>query len=141
MRYSLIALLVVALGTSCKSSKTTTKPETKDTKATTQVTKAGESLASDEYRIIFSFISYGGGTDFKVIEEFKKYIDDYNTKHKMQADPEIVTWGREGEVDYCFKMDNMTKAEQDNFLTGAAKILTKTKRLNVTENAKCTHKR
>ena len=145
MKYRIVTLAMLLATVACKSSKNTAKAD--DNKTTTTNSSAAAdakpatTLAADEYRFIVSFISFGAGTDFKNIEEFKKYVETYNEMHKKKAVPEIYTWGREGEVDYCFKLADLTTQEVEGFVMGAGKILSKSDRARASRDTKCTHKR
>ena len=139
----MVAMMFASLA--CKSNKNAAKAASGDATTNTQTTNEPQvsksKLAADEYRFIVSFISFGGGPDFKTVELFKKYVEEYNEKHKMKATFETFPWGREGECDYCFKLDNLSEKEQQNFITGAGPILAKSDRVRASQNSKCTHKR
>jgi hypothetical protein len=145
MRIKFILIAVLFAGVSCKSSKNTANASTGNASSNAQTTNEQKTnkvtLAADEYRFIVSFISFGGGPDFKTVEAFKKYIEEYNEKHKKKAVVETFPWGREGESDYCFKLADLSETEQENFINGAGTILAKSDRVRASQNSKCTHKR
>lgn len=94
------------------------------------------SAVEDIYRLVVSFYSIGEGTDYKTKEEFEKFLLGY--KKKIAFEPAL--WGREGEVDYCLKINELTPEEQIDFIRKAKELLSKSKLVHVDENAKCVHK-
>lgn len=89
--------------------------------------------ANDEkYRLIISFFSIGEGINLKTNEEFEKFLSSYTPKIKH----ELITWGREGEKDYCFKLTELTDVQQEEFVRKAKEVTTK--KVHIKENEKCT---
>lgn len=69
------------------------------------------------YRLSVSFISIGAGIDRKAKPQYSKYIIEFAQKNKIKLNCEIVNWGREGEVDYCFELTELDEKQQELFLT------------------------
>jgi len=119
---------------SCKSTKKTTeKVETK--------TETAQTLAPDAYRLIVSFISIGGGSDYKLKKEFLEFAATYATKIGKKIEAENFAWGREGEVDLCYKLLELNKKESDDFVAESKTFLSKSKLVRISENLPCSHKR
>jgi len=127
-----LASLVSLACISCKSKKEATK--------TTENTASTVSTSSDKpvtYRLIVSFISKGAGTDSDKRTAFLAYVDG----HALKPAYKTVTWGREGETDYCFNLSELTsKKDMVAFIDEVRKIAAGSDMMNVTENAECQHK-
>ena len=96
----------------------------------------GLNQADDSYRLVVQFYSKGEGIDNKTNEAFVKMLDS-NSK-KIAYEP--THWGREGEIDYCLKLNELSTAEQADFVKKANELLSKSALVHVNENAKCVHK-
>ena len=92
--------------------------------------------ADDTYRLAVEFYSTGQGSDYKVKEEFVKFLDSYSKKIAYEP----TTWGREGETDYCLKLSELSASEQAEFVKKAKELLAKSSLVHINENAKCVHK-
>ena len=92
---------------------------------------------SNEYRLIVSFLSKGGGIDMKIHEEFLSFID----KHSKKPRYESYRWGREGEIDYCFQLGEMKVKEQSEFIENVKTMIGKSDEVQVLENSPCVHKK
>lgn len=89
------------------------------------------------YRLIVSFISKGAGPDSEKIKSFLAYTDGHPKKPTYQT----IAWGREGEVDYCFTLSELTsKKDLVGFIEDIKKIGAGNDMLIISENAECQHK-
>src|ERR1044071_5428783 len=61
-------------------------------------------------RVVVSFISRGEGIDKKLRTDFDAWL-----ANKKNVSWETHPWGREGEVNYCFALTNLSAAEQTTF--------------------------
>ena len=93
------------------------------------------------YRVIVSFISIGAGTDpdaHPVLDAFvQQYMDTTSKKIVYQAQP----WGREGEMDICFTLDNLSAEEQVNFINGLKVAFLKRELVRIEEYKKTRYRR
>jgi len=129
-----ICSIVLLSFISCKSKKNATVAS----KTTTQTTASNSSTppAEDTYRLVVEFFSIGQGIDLKTQEEFEKLLSS-NSK-KIAYEP--THWGREGEVDYCLKLSELSTLDQADFVKKAKETLINSKLVHINENAKCVHK-
>ncbi len=94
-------------------------------------------IAEEEtYPLVVSFYSKGEGIDNKVNEAFVKFLASYTKKTVYEP----THWGREGEIDYCLKLSELSSAEQADFIKKAKDLLSKSALVHINENAKCVHK-
>ncbi len=125
---SLISLACI----SCKSKKEAIK--------TTENTTSNATTSADApitYRLIVSYISKGAGTDGTKRTAFLSYVDG----HALKPAYKTVTWGREGETDYCFNLSELSsKKDIIDFISEVRKIAAGSDMMNVSENAECLHK-
>jgi len=97
---------------------------------------ATTNMQEDIYRLVVSFYSKGEGVDLSHKAEYEKFLN--NQPKKIAFEP--TTWGREGETDYCLKLNELTTDEQSNFVKKSKEILNRSTLVHVNENAKCVHK-
>lgn len=101
-----------------------------------------EKLVNDTiYRLYVSFFSRASGIDHKVKESFDEFIVKYESDNNLKIEYEVVKWGREGEIDYCFQLNNLSKKQQGKFITETRKILETSKLVHIRENAECIYKK
>ena len=85
---------------------------------------------TNNYRLVLSFISKGGGIDGKTYEKIKEFIE----KHPKKPAFETHRWGREGETDYCLHLKELTAVEQTVFIEDINKLITDKEMVLVYEN-------
>ena len=105
------------------------------------VKKKSELNEKNTYRLVVSFYSTGSGSDSKSIDMFENFLADYSVQHNLRLAFDKTPWGREGEVDYCVRLDNLNFEAQKNFVLQTREILFQTQLVYITENAACRHKR
>lgn len=93
------------------------------------------------YRLIVSFISIGEGTDRQGRETLDAVLADWKTKKGKEITFESVAWGREGENDFCFRINNLSEKEQQIFVSDMKAAFKGRSLVQITENQPCTHKR
>lgn len=106
-----------------------------------QQTSQAVILPDSMYRFTVSFISIGGGTDRKAKEMFSQFILQFNEKNKVNIIAEKANWGREGETDYCLKLNELNTQQQDQFISETKTLLKSSTLVRYTENSKCRHKK
>ena len=98
-------------------------------------------IDSTIYSLVVSFYSIGGGIDFNVAKEYNQMLNSYTTSEGILLDFDKVSWGREGETDFCIRLNSFSKKEKEIFLEKSQNILKKTERVHTKENASCRQKR
>jgi len=89
-----------------------------------------------DFRLVVSFISIGAGTDPDAKVLLDKFISEYVAKSGKSVKYIMIPWGREGEVDCCFNMNELTASEQKDFIE-SLKVEMKGKELiQINENAR-----
>lgn len=96
---------------------------------------------TENYSLVVSFYSIGSGIDRPIAQEFDYLIKDFQEQFGENFYAERVSWGREGEVDYCIQLDKLKTATIDVFKSRATSILKKTERVHSKENAPCIRRR
>lgn len=166
---NIFVITAILFLTSCKSSKnkevseknaatieqkgnanSTEKPNKVDTEVAIEPTpvKKEETPTSPKiqidstiYSLVVSFYSIGSGIDFNVAKEYNQMLNSYTTAEGLLLDFDKVSWGREGETDFCIRLNSFSKKEKENFLGKSQEILKKTERVHTKENASCRQKR
>ncbi|NVO03178.1 MAG: hypothetical protein HXX09_10815 [Bacteroidetes bacterium] len=129
-----IVLAIALFGISCKTTK---KTNTNNSNITTENPKLDENT----YRFVVSFISIGEGIDTKLNEDFTKLMADTEGKTKKKMNAENYSRGREGEIQYCLKLNDYTTKEKDTFLKEIKSLIGDSKLVILTENCACTNKK
>ena len=132
---NLIFLFAIFAIIGCNSSKNATSKNV--TQSNSQNTNKTDTLC----RLSVSFISIGSGTDKKAMQEYNQYIIQYEQKNKIKLNYEIIPWGREGENDYCFKLNELNEQQQDQFITETKEILKNSTLVRYSENSISRHKK
>jgi hypothetical protein len=57
-------------------------------------------------QLVVSFASMGAGIDAKSRQKFLEHITWFNEQHHIELMYDKKSWGREGEMDYCFYGNN-----------------------------------
>ena len=110
-----------------------------DTSASTY--KEPKELKDKEpFRLVVSFYSQGAGPDSKAIEMFIMAVSSYEHMNNKKIEYDKTPWGREGEVDYCMKLQNLDAESQKNFVMQIRETLLTSQLVHITENAPCLRK-
>lgn len=134
--------LILSLGVySCKSTSqaksTTETVPNEDNKET-----AGKTDEKDKvYDMIISFISKGAGIDSDLKSKVDVALKNFNNTNKTDLKPEIISWGREGEVDYNFILKNLSTKQKKAFISSIEETVGSTDMAHITFNQKSVHKR
>jgi hypothetical protein len=88
-------------------------------------------------RLTVSFISIGAGIDSKAKEKFIKFVAGFETRNKVKLASEIVGWGREGEVDFCYDLAALKPLQRAAFVQEAKAQVNGNELVKVMENKPC----
>lgn len=103
------------------------------------VTKT-EQTTDSTYRFIVSFISKGAGIDSKSNDAIASYITTFNNQNDATVKYDKINWGKEGEMDYCFKLDELKSNKQVDFIKGFKNVTGSSDLILYTENHILLHK-
>lgn len=143
--YSLALILCISTS-ACKSQKSSQSSSTasNNTSAsgaqnnqTQNTTQNTNNSVQEIYRLSVSFYSIGAGTDGEAIGKFTKFLEEY----KPKVAHEISRWGREGEVNFCFRLSELKPKEQEKFVAEVKKLLASCQLVHIEENRTCVKKR
>ncbi|MFM9028037.1 MAG: hypothetical protein ACKOQ6_08570 [Bacteroidota bacterium] len=93
------------------------------------------------YRFIISFFSVASGPDRESMIAFEKWSDGFAGERKLTLKAEKISWGREGEMDYCYSLEGWTPDDQTAFVNAAKEQLKSAKQVNTFENEPCRHQK
>jgi hypothetical protein len=68
-------------------------------------------------------------------------LADFNAENDKKLEPEIVPWGREGEVDYHFITKNLSTTQKKNLSTKIKEAIGSSDTVFIMFNKKAVHKR
>lgn len=123
-------LTFTALHQSCSGQKKTANSALQNSSSTAM--QADTTLCD----YLVSFISKGSGIDYKLRERYDSFIKEFEKQHHVHIVYENYRWGREGEIDYCFKWKGMESKMVQQFLQESAQLIAGTTMVNVAENVK-----
>jgi hypothetical protein len=126
------------VGNPTKTAFIENKEEVKSKESTTDNNKSSQ---TENYSLVVSFYSIGSGIDRPIALEFDYLVKDFQEQFGDDFSSERVSWGREGEVDYCIQLYKLKSASRDSFKSRAESILKKTERVHSKENAPCIRRR
>ncbi len=93
------------------------------------------------YAFTVSFFSIGEGTDAKMMNRFKEFIENYNKEKNVSLVYDLNAWGREGEADFCFMLSELDQSQRADFIEKGTKLLSESKLVHLGENTQCHPKR
>lgn len=96
---------------------------------------------NEVYPLSVSFFSIGEGTDGKMMNRYKEFIAIFSKEKKLTLAYEQNAWGREGEVDYCFLLEELNAKQRIEFIEKSKTLLAESKLVHVVENGRCHPKR
>ncbi|MDQ3190208.1 MAG: hypothetical protein M3Q58_01290 [Bacteroidota bacterium] len=91
----------------------------------------------NKYSLVVSFYSKGAGIDYKSQLEYSSFLE----KYQPELNYEEVKWGREGEIDYCIKLNKLSAQKKEAFISETRSRLSKSDLVHINENEQCVHKR
>ena len=99
--------------------------------------QAGEQTS----RVVVSFYSICCGIDQKAQKKLDEFIKHYEKAKGKQLTKATVRWGREGEIDYCLKLSELSPREQKRFIAKVRLLLKRSKLVHINENVACQSRR
>ncbi len=136
-RFIVVSFLLFTISCSCSKKQASVNKSDPTPVALEKTAVVDSTSAVDRYRFIVSFISIGAGTDFKAHQSYQNYISIYNKDRKDALIVEKTSWGREGEVDYCHKLNELSSEEQSKFISDIKVLLKESTLVRYKENASC----
>ena len=92
---------------------------------------------TSSYRFSVSFISIGSGIDIKAKQQYDQFIKQFGIKNNIELSYEKVLWGKEGECDYCFKLLELDRNQQETFIFETKETLKSSNLIRYKENSNC----
>jgi hypothetical protein len=117
-----------------EESKGVSTTENKNVENTTAVQDSVEPADTNVYRLVIMFYSIGNGVETPLINAYEDSIGAYSTEIGKSIDYKRTAWGREGETDIIFRLNELNLAQQQDFIDRTRSILGKGKWVNVYEN-------
>ena len=127
MRY-FIPFIAIMMMSSCASSKANSNENMNRT--------VQEEAEITTYYFTVSFVSIGEGIDINAKKNFDDFITYFEENKDIELDFEMISWGREGEVDYCFQLDK-SASTHTQFLKDAKQNLKASKLVRFMDKEMC----
>lgn len=145
IKFSVISMVLVAalLTDGCKSKDpvVTYKTLQKDTTVVSNysINDPDPLSKTENIRLIVSLISTGEGIDREAMGDINLHTKNVMTHIKKPIQYVLVFWGREGEVDVCFRLKNLNPMEQTAFIEDLKELFANRTLVVITENQPCNH--
>ena len=94
-------------------------------------------IDTNNNRLVIMFYSIGQGSEYVLSNAFEDSIGSYSLKFGKNIDYKKTLWGREGEIDFCLKLNELTTSEQAEFIALTRAQLKSAKWVNIFENYPC----
>jgi hypothetical protein len=100
-----------------------------------------QQAATDEVQglnnLVVSFYSIGSGINHGAANKMENFIEDYIKKTNTKITYKKLSWGREGETDYCIELAVMNNAQRIKFISSVKNLLHEEKLIHLFENHPC----
>ena len=133
---SVFLIIVLAVVTGCASKK---NPSSNSEK-TTQVNSMNDTTSISKNEIlplIVQFYSIGTGVKAETITMLDTYTADFEKASGKKVIYQKVPWGREGEVDACFRLSGLNDEQRQTFISGLKRLYTDEHHVHILENQAC----
>ena len=133
MRIILVLLFAAALSSGCKPKQNgvTSTPAPAPTSDEIEAKKQAYN------NIVISFYSKGEGVNVKAVETIEDFLKKYSTKINQPIPYNKISWGREGEVDFCISLAGLKGEDRRIFVDKTREIVRKFELINFFENHPC----
>ncbi len=92
-------------------------------------------------RLVVSFYSICCGINRQAQEKFDKFITGYEKKRGKRLAKTAIRWGKEGEIDYCLRLSELSPRERKIFIYRVRLLLKRSKLVHINENVPCRSER
>ena len=137
-----VAIIMISCKNNNPSSAGKKNEKTTDSNVESVILKSVDSLKenatdTNNCRLVILFYSIGQGSEYILSNAFEDSIGSYSIKFGKNIDYKKTLWGREGEIDFCLKLNELTTAEQAEFVILTRAQLKSAKWVNIFENYPC----
>jgi hypothetical protein len=138
-KYIVLFAAATALFAACKAKHTAQSNAVAktDSVATIADGEPNPSAPADSIRLNVSFYSPGNGVNYRAAKKLDAFLDTYELANPGMVTVYKTAWGREGEVDYCFKTTKLDTKKADDFVKQVMDLLKGEDRINFKENTTC----
>lgn len=139
----LFSAMTLVLGLSlscCQSSKKTAGGGEQIQNDSSKKTAEQKNMSSETAATVplkIQFFSIGQGIDYKLKASFLEWLKNYAAPAGKTLDYQEKYWGREGETDICFTLNDWQPANKAAFIAEAKKFVSGSKLVHVFENESC----
>jgi len=150
MKFSIIIFMSSLLVCACNNSKKVTneKNEEENNHKDKVINSSDEhpeadssnTSPSDSSDLVITFSSRGEGINGNAVETLNSFIDEFESQYDVSIEFNINNWGREGEKDYCFNLENLNSKIKGSFIAESKGLLEEKNLVTITENRICSKK-
>jgi hypothetical protein len=139
MRVTICLIFAVVFFSCCKSKQNgVSTPPAKPAPATPLPTSDETAASSQSYTdLVISFYSIGGGINGKALKTIENFIVEYSKKINKSIPYNKISWGREGEVDFCISLAQLQDEEKKTFVDETRHLAAQFDLVHFFENHPC----
>jgi hypothetical protein len=116
-----------------------TKPDSSRTRSPINSRRDPAPKDTTPMRLVIEFFSVASGIDYEAMIAYEDSLGAYSGRLGKNIDYVKKPWGREGETEFCMRLNELTTSEQSDFVKFTRKMLKNAKWVNINENAVCRH--
>jgi hypothetical protein len=136
MRVTICLVFAAILFSCCKSKQDVAKSPTPAAPPTS--TSDEIQAQKDAYNnIVISFYSVGEGINANAIDTIENFIAEYSKKINKAIPYSKISWGREGEVDFCISLAEIEGEQKRIFVQETRRLARQYEHINFYENHPC----
>lgn len=139
MRIVFLILFVTSLIIGCKSKQNgvSTPPAQPTPSAPSPTSDEVEAQKQAYNNLVISFYSIGEGINAKAADTIESFMGEYSKKINKAIPYSKISWGREGEVDFCISLKELQGEERKIFVNETRRLARQFELIHFFENHPC----
>lgn len=132
---SIATILIISCNPSKKASEPVITESSAESKDEVEMPREGSPAQNEKtVRLVVTFASIGAGIDPNGKTMLDGYINSFKEKTGKLVKYGTLAWGREGEYDCEFTLNELNLNEQNNFIIGIRKVFAGNQLVQIEEN-------
>lgn len=136
MRVIFWLILIVTLSSGCKPKQNAVTPKP----VSSAPAPTGDEIAAKNQafnNVVISFYSKGQGVNAKAVETIENFLKEYPLKVHHDIPYNKISWGREGEIDFCISLAELKGEDRRIFVEKIRELIKQFELINFFENHPC----
>ena len=134
MRFIKLFSIMLVMSSACHTTKKINEMPVSTSEKDQQKPTENTNNNTVTWRLVVSFISIGEGTDQQARSKLDSYVEQFGHMIGAEIINTRIPWGREGESDNCFKLENLNPGFQEKFIAGLRELFQENTLVQIAEN-------